>query len=110
MTFKDELDGDLVNVFFNGEDFAEVAVYRPANGEPYEVNVIFDRSSENAEPQGAGYARVQSHHIRCRVREADIIGGVFREDQLTAREVDYHIVDKESDGLGVLLLILQRQQ
>jgi len=110
MSVKDDFDSDLVNEFFNIEEFAEVAVYHPIIDEPYEFKVLFDKSSENPNPQGNGYAVVQSFHVRIKAREEDIIGGVLKEDSVTVRGVDYYIIDKNSDGHGVITITLQEQQ
>jgi hypothetical protein len=119
MTFKEQLSSDLTEVFFKtgeGEEFAEVWTYRPAissdGSADYPISVIPDATTEIIEPQSSqgrsmGSARVQSAFVRVMVKEADVIGGVQNGDRILNGLLVYLIIQKDSDGVGVVTLILQ---
>lgn len=120
MSFKEQLDDDLTEVFFktgeneDGDDvseFAEVIVYRPGGValDGYEVSAIVDMSTETPQPQGSGYATVQTTYVRAMVKEADIVGGSEKGDTVVVREVEYEIVEANSDGVGVITLMLHKR-
>jgi hypothetical protein len=109
MSFKDQLDTDLDEVFFKGgedPEFTEEWEYRPFAGDPYPLDVIPDATTEVPQPQGGDGAKVQSQYVRVLVKEADITGEVDRRDKIFGREKLHNIVQIDSDGVGLVTLVL----
>lgn len=109
MSLKEQQASDLSEVFFNSEseEFAETFVYRPGSGAGhYEVNGIFDASTQVVPTGGAG--KVETKYIRIMLKEADIKDGVKVRDQLVIRGKLYGMAEPPvSDGVGVVTLTLE---
>lgn len=115
--FQDQLNLDLDNVFFktgvNAEWVEEGWSYRPFvtsdGSDDYAIAVIPDATTEEVQPQGNGSGRVQSQYIRVLVKEADVIGGVQVNDRILGRGKTFKIVQTDSDGVGLVTLILHEE-
>ena len=102
--FKDGLDSDLSNVFFNKDEFAEEITYNPFGGSPYTVNAIFDDEFESVDPESD--ASILSTQPAILIKTADIIGGPNPKDKVTIRGTTYQFITDEQNGVGVTRLQL----
>lgn len=108
--FKDTLDDDLDNVFFNNNEFSENATFTATGGSPvpFTVKVIFD--NEFSDPQPDTDQPLISRQPMVRVDEAVFLAALTREpidgDQINFRSTDYKVVDFRPDGVGTAILIL----
>ena len=104
-TFKDGLSEDLDNVFFNNLEFAESVLYSNGSDPDFNVNAIFDNEHEEVDPD-TGLV-VTDTNPQIRVKEKDFLTIPLKlKDNVTVRGVQYYIVDKQPDGVGTILLLL----
>jgi len=105
--FVNALDGDLGKVFFGEGDFTEPALYLPASGASYALNVLFDDPCADPSPQGGG-AKVQTRAPVVMVRETQLAGGAKPGDRITVRGNTFKVISAEPNGVGVLSLALHK--
>jgi len=105
--FVNALDGDLGTVFFGEGDFTEPALYLPASGASYALNVLFDDPHAEPSPQSGG-AKVQTRAPVVLVRESSISGGAKPGEKITVRGITWKIISAEPNGVGVLSLALHK--
>ena len=106
MTFRDDMETDLGDVFGNStEGFAEPATYIPKSGSSYDVNVIFDETYEDVDLNTQ--AVVMSSDPRCRLRTSDIVGTTVKSgDKINIRGTVYSMIEPMPDGIGCTIVRL----
>lgn len=105
MSFKDQLNTDINSVFINENEFAEEIIIKPANSDPdYVYSGIFDSAYElvNIDTE----ADISSINPVVQVKENDLPQQIVQEDIISIRGVDYIVTDTQSDGVGIMLIIL----
>lgn len=100
----DTLAADLQNVFFNPNDFGEVAIYFPKSGPNYNINTIFEEAYQDVNLNGE--IDISSTHPMAWVYDVNIVGGPHKGDQIQIRGNMYTIKDNQPDGVGVMALWL----
>ena len=104
MSFQQQLDDDIENVFLNPNDFGVVATYNPKSDAPYLIRCIFTESHKDIDL--GGEVMVSSTHPHCVVRATDIVGGPHVGDGITINSINYNIYDQQPDGYGIVDLEL----
>ena len=91
--------------FFDTDDFAIVAVFKPAAGAQVSVNGIFD--NEYVDIGGPSVSIEGTHPVfRC---ATSTVPGVAHDDELIIESVTYKVKGVQPDGTGETLLILEVQ-
>jgi hypothetical protein len=104
-SFKADLASDMADVFFNTDDFADVATYNPASGASYSVNGIFDAAYKSVDPNSG--ATVSTEQPIFTMAAADVRSGrPIQGDTITIAEIEYKIRDPQPDGKGLITLFL----
>lgn len=108
--FKQDLQDDLDNTFFNKSEFAENAgtvTYYPKAGGSYEVAGIFDSEFEMVDPETN--QPVLSRQPMIQVNEDDLQAEPAPEDEIEIRGVRYRVIEFHPDGVGTVALILHKK-
>lgn len=105
MSLADDMESDLKDVFFNTEDFAIGALYFPASGVSYPIQVIFDAAYESVNMEGT--IPVATTTPMLRVRESALLAPPAPGDKVFVKGVWYEVLEPQPDGLGVMKLRLQ---
>lgn len=107
--FKDQLDADLEDVFFNKDEFAEEITLTPAaqGQDPYTLNAIFDREFQDVDPETE--RPILSTHPVARINENDLVNPLQPNDTLTIRSTIFEIKTKEPDGVGTIICELKQK-
>ena len=92
-------------IFFEPNDFADVATYTPLGGSPVNLNGIFD--NESRETDAGGNVTIVMPEPRFHIRTSDA-PNAEEGDALTVRGVDYTIRISHEDGTGTTMLVLER--
>ena len=108
MTFKDDLETDLDNVFFKDDtEFNTEATYTPLGigGAAATVNVIFDREYIEI---AVGTPGIEGNQPLALGRASDF-QNVLQGDTLYFADsgINYEIVNSRPDGTGLILLQLK---
>jgi len=106
--FKADLESDLDEVFLNPDEFAEPITVTPtASGPAFAVNAIFDRESQEVDPDTS--IPVISENPVARIQESDLPSPIEKGDEATVRTVIYLIIKAEPDGVGTIKLFLHKK-
>lgn len=105
-TFRDILEEDLQDVFFDTKEFARVGVYTPLSGTPFNLKGILDYPFEEVLPGTSVGVQGTSPKFKC--READLKYGVSKGDKITIKLIEYNVKENQPDGTGISDLILQK--
>jgi len=106
-TFKEDLDQDLTDNFFNPDEFAEVVTIYPAAGGSYTLNAIFDKAFEEVDPETE--EPILSTRPILHFKEADLQAEIQPGDEFVVRGVRYTIITHEPDGVGTVMFHLHKK-
>lgn len=95
MSLSDVMDDDL-DLFFNPDDFAVEATLEDGST----INVIFDRPYEEA-------LKIESNKPTVTAKASDV-ASLVHGDIMTLNDVDYVIINIQTDETGVAILYLAR--
>lgn len=107
MTFQDDFQNDLGEVFFNPTsfEFAEIISYHPNSGAgAYTLPGIFDISVDIHSSDGG--SRLETRSITVLIREADLRTMVSVKDQIIIGKKLYGLTEPPMPEHGVLSLTL----
>lgn len=102
--FTDQLENDLDKVFFNKEEFAEEVTITPYGGAPYTIRAIFDNDYQTVDVETQ--QPVTSQQPAIRIHDTDLQSALNPADQFTIRGKNYTITDRQPDGVGTILILL----
>lgn len=97
MTLKDQMASDLSDVFFDTDDFADVAVYSPPTGSDVACSVVLEHNVELQSTGMESQVTVYTTVIESMISEVGIpaIGGTF-----TVSGTEYEIRELiDNDGM-----------
>lgn len=113
-----ESDADRL-IFLDPEAFGVEAVYTPRNGAPVTVIGNFDERPATFDPNRfmagpeiamQGAAKFSSSGITFECRRMDLPDGGKQRSKLTVNGVTYSVHDKQSDGTGMVVLVLMEDE
>jgi hypothetical protein len=100
MTFKTQIADDLKNVFFNADEFADLATFTPTTGAAKVVSVIIDKSVD-LQPAGFSSA-VVAQSITIEAILAELGKEPDRDETFTVSGTVYTVLSVvENDGYTV---------
>lgn len=106
--FKESMEADLHEVFFDVEEFAEkVRIVHAFDMESYEVPAIFDNEFESVDPETQ--VPILSTQPKIQIRAADLHQVLQPADTVTIRGILYKLVTNEPDGVGTVRLLLHKK-
>lgn len=97
--------GDLDEVFFNNEEFAEPGEYHYASGEIIIIQGIFDNDYTSVDVDTG--APVQGLNPRFAIATSKLPKETKQNDFIIIRGINYRIITRQDDGTGVTDLYLQ---
>jgi len=86
--------------------FGEPVIYQPVAGGSFEISAIYIDPFQAVEVSGISVS-VESVSHELHVRAGDV-PDAEHGDQVTIREVDFHVVGVEPDGKGMVRLVLHQ--
>lgn len=106
MDFKDTLEPDLENVFFNDTEFAEDVTVNPSSAPSYNAIAIFDKAFIEIDPDTE--AQILSTQPILRVQEHKLESDLNNDPSatFTIRGDEYKMITYETDGVGTALIQL----
>lgn len=102
--FQQCLETDLLDTFFNLDEFAENIQYRHRTGETAIYAVIFD--SPFFEARFDSEASGIDQRIELQIQETTLIRPIASGDYVTLRGKEYRVTEARSDGVGVTTMWL----
>lgn len=105
--FKEMLEEDILDVFLNDLEFAELGEYRHKSGLTYNINAIFNDSYTEVIPGNANVG-VMSTEPFVYVKTLQFREEIGPGDKLTIRGLPYKVLREEQDGTGISAIFLQR--
>jgi len=97
-------------IFVSPDDFGVTASYTQNEGTPVPINGIFDRSFLAIET-GDGSVTGVSVTFTCRADDLEplLYGRARQGDRVTVDGENWTVVEPQSDGTGMVVLILQKE-
>ncbi len=106
--FKESMEADLQDAFFNVEEFADnVIIVHAYDLESYEVPAIFDNEFESVDPDT--HVPIIATQPKIQIRAADLHQVLQPADTVTIRGILYKLVTNEPDGVGTIRLLLHKK-
>jgi len=106
MNFQEQLDADLAAVFLNVNEFAEPWTLTPPEGEPIQVNGIFDAAYQPSDPESS--ASVMGYGPALHVAESALPELPYDWRAVRAKNGKaYTVVEPKPDGQGMVVLRLR---
>ena len=106
MSFKDDMDNDLVETFLNTDDFAEVISFNPDGGTPYNIKSIFDNAYEAVDPETE--QPILSLNPTILINGNDLQATIKPADTVTVRGTEYLFTHNQPDGTGPIRVLLNK--
>lgn len=107
MSFADDLDTDLDDVFFADGDEFNVQAIITVKSSGAQLTVFGMYTDEFLETEDGGLSLALSS-IEFMVKTA-VVGTVRKGDTVRVADVDYALQDKRPDGVGVTTLMLEKK-
>ncbi len=115
MSFKDQLNDDVISVFLNSNEMAEQITYTPYNGSPKFIKAIVNRQRLN--PAGEDTGRLLQNQAEIMIANK-VDGGVISvnkggdkvtfPERVGAADVDWIVIDILNQDEGMFHLLCQK--
>lgn len=110
MTFKDDLENEIIENHLNIDEFGETVTYKPLDGPIFDIKVIFDDSYEGVDTESGNVINTKQPKVTARSADfetepaqGDIIERL-NEPPGTAKE--YKVAQHLPDGAGISEILL----
>jgi len=106
LSFKTELDEDIGKVFLNSDEYAVQVLVTPNGGSPapYNIDGIFDEAYEVVDP--GSEAEISSISPVLQVKSTATTLLIVQKDVIRINGTDYQVTDTQTDGVGIITIIL----
>lgn len=108
MGFKEQMEDDLVEVFFNEKDFSESSIYFPRTGGQVLLLGIFDQTHIDVDV--GAEALVSSSEIKFLIREKSLEKLPEPGDKVAIRGKLFQLINSKPNGVGVIELVLRYER
>ena len=108
MTFKDDLENEIDDVFLNPEEFGELVTYKPITGSPFDILVIFDDAYQGIDAESGQVINTKKPKITTKTENFTsdpVQGDVIERADATEYKVSQHI----PDGAGISEILLHEK-